>query len=549
MAIAIAVAICAACLVLFLQHRSIATLHSQTRVILQQLSEQTAADVAAELRRMLDGPVFDTLTMVNHPDLRAGRFDLVAQQYDQGLALYPHVDRFFAWSAQTEKTTPGEALFYGRSGGFTRDPALGRAVMELARRYAPSQQIYVAAEGVGPGPGQQIFLRLFWTDARRLEYFAVLGFVVNPVRVSEQLFGAGRTSWIEKVLARRGGDVPLRLHVLDESGADVYGTRAEGDLGGRVPFQMLFYPAEEIESRLAAGVERKPWTIEVTTSEATGAFGSLSEGYGPTMFSVVLMLIAVGLTVQAYRRSERLAQMQTEFVAHVSHQLKTPLSLLSAATETLQMDRVRSPERFAEYLSTIHAEAARLSLLVQRVLEFSRVQQQHSYEFEEVDLGALVRETVDAFAHSLSNQHFTFEVNERGPSPVVLADPAALEQVLANLLDNAVKYSDRIKEITVCVRTVDGQAIVEITDRGIGIPPADWARIFDRFFRSSGPAERPGFGLGLTIVKELVHAHHGRVEMISTPGMGSTFRVVLPAQASRALVAGDARVDPTEMAS
>jgi signal transduction histidine kinase len=498
---------------------------------------------------MLDGPVFDTLTAVNHPDLRAGRLDLVAEQYDEGLAAYPHVDRFFAWSAQTENTAPGEALFYGREGGFARDPALGRAVMELARRHAPSQQIYVAAEDVGPAPGQQIFLRLFWADARREEYFAVLGFVVNPARVHEQLFGAGRTGWIEKLLARRGEDVPLRLHVLDDLGRDIYGTRTEGDLAGRVPFQMLFYPAEEIQSRLAAGVERRPWTIEVTASAATGGFARISEGYGPTIFSVVVMLVAVGLTVQAYRRSESLSQMQAEFVAHVSHQLKTPLSLLSAATETLQMDRVRSPERFAEYLSTIHAEAARLSHLVQRVLEFSRVQQRHNYEFEEVDLGALVRETVDAFAHSLSSQHFRFEVKEEGTSPSVLADPAALEQVLVNLLDNAVKYSDQIKEITVCVRTAGSQAIVEIADRGIGIAAADRARVFDRFFRSSVPSQRPGFGLGLTIVKELVHAHHGYVEMVSTPGAGSTFRVVLPAQAVGQAAAPNARVDPTELAS
>ena len=116
---------------------------------------------------------------------------------------------------------------------------------------------------------------------------------------------------------------------------------------------------------------------------------------------MLLMLAALGLTVQAHRRSAELARMQTDFVAHVSHQLKTPLSLLSTATETLQMDRIRSPEKLSEYLDTIRAEAARLSALVQRVLEFSRVQQQRSYEFEQVDLGALVRETVDAFAHGL----------------------------------------------------------------------------------------------------------------------------------------------------
>jgi two-component system phosphate regulon sensor histidine kinase PhoR len=240
------------------------------------------------------------------------------------------------------------------------------------------------------------------------------------------------------------------------------------------------------------------------------------------------MLVALGLTVQAHRRSTELARMQTEFVAHVSHQLKTPLSLLSAATETLQMDRVRSPERFAEYLATINAEAARLSLLVQRVLEFSRVQQGRNYEFERVDLGALVRETVDAFAHSLSSQHFTFDIHQDALSPMVMADSAALEQVLANLLDNAVKYSGRIKKITVRVHSSRAHAMVDITDRGMGIEAADQTRIFERFYRTASSRERPGFGLGLALVRELLQAHRGRVELTSALGQGSTFRIVLP---------------------
>jgi two-component system phosphate regulon sensor histidine kinase PhoR len=240
------------------------------------------------------------------------------------------------------------------------------------------------------------------------------------------------------------------------------------------------------------------------------------------------MLIALGLTVQAHRRSADLAQMQSDFVAHVSHQLKTPLSLLSAATETLQMDRVRSPERFAEYLATIHAEANRLSLLVQRVLEFSRVQQRRSYEFELVDLAALVRETVDAFANSLSNQHFTFDVLQEGPEVFVRADPAALEQALANLLDNAVKYSDAIKAISVRVSSSRISAVVEITDHGVGIPPEDQKHIFDRFYRTAATRNRPGFGLGLPLVRELMTAHGGRIELTSVPGAGSTFRMTLP---------------------
>jgi signal transduction histidine kinase len=526
MAFAIAVTICAAGLILILQHRALSAQQAQTQVILRQVSEQAAADIAAEVRRTLDGPVFDTLTAVNHPDLRAGRLDLVATQFAAGLAEYPHVDRFFAWTAQTELRSPGEVVFHGRDGaGFVRDPVLGRAVLDLARRHAAAQQIYIAAEGVVPGRSQQVFLRLFWTDARRVDYFAVLGFVVDPARLRMELFNPERSS-LRSVLTRRAGGLPLQLTVTDEAGARVYGDATGGLYTSRVSFPMLFYPADEIHSRLAAGVSPRQWAIQISLPPSGGVWQAF-EGYGPTALSVLLLLVSLALTIQAHRRSAELARMQSDFVAHVSHQLKTPLSLLSAATETLEMDRVRSPDRFAEYLRTIHAEAARLSQLVQRVLEFSRMQQRRDYEFESADLAALVRETVAAFADGLSARGFAFDVRVDGPSPLVRADPAALEQVLINLLDNAVKYSGAERDIAVRVYTNRGSAIVDIIDRGMGIAPREQKRIFERFYRAPGPG-RPGFGLGLPIVKELIDAHGGGVDVDSVPGGGSTFRVRLP---------------------
>jgi len=549
MVLAITATIGAAGLVLYFQHRAVGTLQSQTQVILRQISEQTAVDIAVELRRALDGPVFDTLAAVNHPDLRAGRLDLVAQQFERGLAAYPHVDRFFAWSSATEPTAPGEVLFYGRDGSFARDPALGRALFALARSSAPTQHIYVAAEDLGPNKRHQAFLRLFWTDAQRVEYFAVLGFVVEPSTLRERLFGGLRGARLDALLARRAGDLPLHLRVTDEHGALVYGDADAGTVVGRVDFPMLFYPADDIQNRLASGVAPKPWAIEVGTPSLGGAFAGVAKGYWPTVLSVALMLVALGLTVLAYRRSTELAQMQADFVAHVSHQLKTPLSLLSAATETLQMDRIRSPEKFSEYLDTIRAEAARLSTLVQRVLEFSRLQQQRSYEFEHLDFGALTRETVDAFAHGLASRHFTFDVHLEGPGPYVRADPAALEQVLANLLDNAVKYSGAVKTITVRVRTERNLAIVEITDRGVGVAPADQSRIFERFYRAPGGSHLPGFGLGLPIVRELVLAHGGHVGVTSAPGAGSTFRVSLPTVPSARAVTNRRSVGSPEAVS
>ncbi len=282
---------------------------------------------------------------------------------------------------------------------FAPDPELGEAVLSLARRYASAQQIYVAAEDVG-SEERQVFLRLFWTDARRRDYFAVLGFVIEPASMRQRLFAGPRGRAFDDVLLRRGGELPLQLRITDDAGELVYGTLPRGQSGAtaRVSDAVLSsrrHPLAAGRRRRAprrgrSRSARRPWRPpSAWPGSATG----------PPRLSMLLMLAALGLTVQAHRRSTELARMQTDFVAHVSHQLKTPLSLLSTATETLQMDRIRSPEKLSEYLDTIRAEAARLSALVQRVLEFSRVQQQRSYEFEQVDLAALVRETVDAFAH------------------------------------------------------------------------------------------------------------------------------------------------------
>ena len=530
--LAIAATIGAAGLVLYFQYRAIAALETQTQVIVRQVSEQAAAEIAGELHRALAGPVLETLTAVSQPDLRAGRIDLVAREYEKGLIAYPHVDRFLAWSLATQAKTPGEVLFFGRDGRFVRDPGLGRAVFELARRHAPAQHIYVAAEGLGPEKRHHALLRVFWNDALRRNYFAVLGLVVDPRTMPTQLFAEPRRARINAVLNRRSGELPLRLRVLDERGALVYGNAEPGVISGRLTLPMLFYPAEEIQARMSGGGVSRPWAIEVGAPAVASTMTGMSQSYWPTLVSVALMLVALVLTVQANRRAAELADMQTDFVAHVSHQLKTPLSLLSTATETLQMDRIRSPEKLSEYLDTIRAEVGRLSTLVQRVLEFSRVQQDRSYELEHVDLGALTRETVDAFAHGLAGHHFKFDVQIDGPGPHVLVDPAAMEQVLANLLDNAVKYSDTVKEITISVRRDRLFAIVEITDRGVGVAYADQSRIFDRFYRGTSRLTRPGFGLGLPIVRELVHAHGGRIEMSSVPGAGSTFRIWLPRAAA-----------------
>ncbi|MGQ0736123.1 MAG: sensor histidine kinase [Acidobacteriota bacterium] len=548
MLFAIAATCGAAGLVLYLQHRALASLEAQTQIILRQIAAQTADDIAAEARQALDGPVFETLTAVNHPEIRAGRLDLIAAEFEKGLEAYPHVERFFVWTAQTNAVAADEALFLGREKTETatyvrleaatgatgsgivrlqRDPDVGRAIMQIARQYAPEQHIYVAAADVGPGHSQAL-LRLFWTDATRVEYFAVLGFIVDPPSSGRRLFAALHDRSIGTLLNRRGNEGSLRLRVLDAQGALVYGDPTPFSQSAVATLPMLFYPADRLESRLSNLVPAPMWHIEVS-GDLDRQVATLSRGYGPTVLSVALMLVALGLTVLANRRLADLSRMQADLISHVSHQLKTPLSLLSAAMETVTMDRAKSPEKLAQYLGIMRGEVARLSALVQRILEFSRLQEPRAFEFEPVDLGALVRETVAAFENSLAAQQFRFLVEEQKPTLHITADSAAIEQALVNLLDNAVRYSGASRQVVVRLRSASGLAFIEVVDQGIGIDKADHRRIFDRFYRGRGAAlHREGFGLGLPIAQELVRAHRGRVEVESQAGQGSTFRIVVP---------------------
>lgn len=547
--LAIAATFCAAALALFLQHRTLTTLDAQTRTILRQVAQQTAGDISFEARRALDGPVFNTLTAVNHPELRAGRLDLVAAEFEAALADYPHVERFFVWTADTERVAPGEVLFRageasragetgivsvqsapnGTTVSLERDPELGRAIVELAHRYMPEQRIYVTAEGLSDG--RQALLRLFWSDALRQDYFAILGYVVDPATGGRRLFESLHERSLATLLGQRGGEVPLDYRVIDDNGAVVFGSAgARGD-AAIAELPMLFYPVDRIDTRLSGGREPHPWRIEVSATPPTG-FAAISRGYWPTVLSLMLMLVALGLTALANRRASELTRMQADFISHVTHQLKTPLSLLSAASETVSMDRARSPEKLAQYIGIINGEVAHLSVLVQRILEYSQLQEKRGFEFEPVDLRALVNETVAAFEQSLAGRQFRFPVEEIGPSPSVIADPAAIEQILVNLLDNAVKYGGVDKLVQVRLRSSASAAIIEVIDHGIGIAPEEHERIFDRFHRAAARApNRQGFGLGLSIVQELARAHGGRVEVESAIGKGSTFRLVLPARA------------------
>ena len=312
----------------------------------------------------------------------------------------------------------------------------------------------------------------------------------------------------------------LAIAVMDESGREVAHVREAAPLQtARTGF--MSGPFEGYQVRIAP------------TATSPVAFAERLVGI-EVAFIGLLALVLLGATFVGARyilRQIELVTAKTSFVSNVTHELKTPVAVIKLAVETLELGRFRGEAEREKYLRTIMRESDRLAQLVDNILDFSRLEAgQRTLQHAPVDMRDVVNAAMDGFRLRLEDAGFKYEVDLPEQVPQVLGDGRALQHCLLNLLDNAVKYSRDRKEVRVSVDSYDGQVALSVADRGIGIPPEERERIFEKFARvETGLVhDVKGAGLGLSLVDMLVRAHHGRVELTSTPGEGSTFTILLP---------------------
>lgn len=247
------------------------------------------------------------------------------------------------------------------------------------------------------------------------------------------------------------------------------------------------------------------------------------------------LLLAGGifLTYRNISREMALARLKSDFVSNVSHELRTPLSLIRLYAETLELGRLTSPDKYHEYYQIIRKESERLTALINNILDFSRIEAgRKEYDFRETDLKELVCNTLETYRYQIEQHGFTFEENIE-PVPPLRVDREAMARSLVNLVNNALKYSQDQKYIGVNLYRANGAVKLEVIDHGIGIPPQEQGKIFEKFYRVGDPLvhNTKGSGLGLSLVKHIVQAHGGEVAVDSVPGRGSKFTIVLPVQA------------------
>ena len=243
----------------------------------------------------------------------------------------------------------------------------------------------------------------------------------------------------------------------------------------------------------------------------------------------VILIVGVIIVFRNIRKEMELARIKSDFVSNVSHELRTPLSLISMFAETLEMDRVKTEEKKKEYYSVISKEAGRLSRIVNKILSFSKIEAgKREYRFSKININNLIKDVIKTYQFHLQNNNFKFSFESDPAIPEIDADYEAVSEAVINLLENAIKYSIDKKEIIIVTGKEGNSVYVEISDKGIGINEENQKKIFEKFYRVSDGLvhNTKGTGLGLTLVKHIMDAHHGEIKVKSKLNEGSSFKLI-----------------------
>jgi signal transduction histidine kinase len=244
-----------------------------------------------------------------------------------------------------------------------------------------------------------------------------------------------------------------------------------------------------------------------------------------------ILIFGLILTVRTVSHELELARMKSDFVSTISHEFKSPLTSIRQLAEMLQTGRVPSEERRQKYYDVLLEQSERLSLLTENVLNFTKMEEGcKEFIFEKTDIKYLMEDLVSSVQERVRHAGFNIQLDVENSLPPIMVDSDALIQAINNVIDNAIKYSEKVKKVEVQAFKEDQNLVIAVKDFGIGIEKEDRNKIFDRFYRGGDELSRTvkGTGLGLTLVKQIVEAHHGSVQVESEPEQGSTFSIKLP---------------------
>lgn len=548
--LAVVVAIPVAVLFYF-QLRSLGDLEKTSAVVLRQLSSDTADGVAKTVEEALKRPHIGVLLGV--PQARTEPLDLrwIDSIFDGGLKESPFVESFWVWSEVPRQAAAHSLLFDRASqaappgaatGRFREDAALGAMLLARFQDTVEYRRAIVAFTATIGGRQKYVQGQLRFPTAARDRVSSIVALIVD----ADHLRNVYLPGLVRQRLASVEGPTgfpPLQLRLIDDAGVGLVGMQGnDKTFVDERTFPLVFFDKELMEYMAPYEQHRENWKLHTGYGDQT-IEEIVSTNTRPQLALMIVLALVMGCGVffvaGAAAREVRVAELKTNFVASVSHDLKTPLALIQLFAETLELGRVRKPERAVEYYRIINGEARKLTRLIENILDFSKMEAGlRPYRMAPANVGDLTMDVLSRMDTQLSQNQFKVTTQVEPGLPRVSADGDAVEQAIENLLNNAMKYSGDAKEVEVDVRRQDRYVVVSVADHGLGIPRREQKRIFRKFYRieselGGGPQ---GCGLGLAIVDHTMRGHGGFVRVESQPDHGSTFTLHFP-------IPADASVD------
>jgi signal transduction histidine kinase len=439
--------------------------------------------------------------------------------------VFNRADRPPPWEARPSSDDPFPVVLL-------RDPPALSGLIAAVRRRATAASPFIMLEQPIDGTPYQIVAHALFASAPSHTLLGFMAFTVNEQWLHAQYFDP----LVEQVAKIGGGRGGLSITVSDDEGrvvtkATAVSAHGHGDLHTRFP--LLFIDPALVTSISSRPTRVREWTVHVRSLPDQALLATLQGAR--RMFVLISIaagasLLALLLTVRADRASAALASMKSDFVAAVTHELKTPVASIRLVGDTLANGRYTSPKTVQEYAGLLSVEASRLGTSIDNLLTYARYSSSpaaSSTELAHVEPADLVEDALQGLRPVLANQKFDLEIDVPHDLPQICIDRPAMIQALDNIVDNAIKYSTTEKHLAVSARANGKSITLTVRDRGTGIARKDLSRVFERFYRG-GNVTVSGSGLGLAIAKRIVESHGGRIKVRSAIGSGTEVDVTLP---------------------
>jgi signal transduction histidine kinase len=537
------VAVCLAmALLIWFGYRAVAEWRSSTRLLAERQASQTNAWMVESFTRDMRGVQQTILTSPRLHQFAIRKAHDVTDLVASTFARYLYPETFFAWTDQIDAS---HTVFFCR---LDRLPAW--ALIERGERAYPvvilqqrdiaeiifdkirsdaskRRQLSVFEVTIGE-VRYQVVAQLFYRDLFRDHLSGVAGFTVNLPWV--------RTHYFPELAKQAWASLPgvasnLTFSITDSSGAAIVGRPIDPDepLTERGPLLPLFFDPDA-EAAVRRDLARDRWTI-ATSASSDPTFrrdiGMANRIVAVGAISALTLVTGLSFVVYASRAVAEVAQLRSDFVSAVTHELKTPIATIKAASDTLSRDRLTemSTQRCARIVSM---EAGHLSRLVDNLLAYSRIADvADTYTFEPLSVGVLFNDIQQDSEARLDNEGFELSMTIAPDTPSLRGDRSALRLLFDNLVDNAMKYSGTERTLELKAYQDERTVKVEVIDSGLGIPPEEIPFVTQKFVRGRH-ARAAGSGLGLAIATRIAQDHGGTLRIDSVVGMGTTVTVALP---------------------